>query len=425
MNHVIMLHKPALHLADRYGPVWRKFGQKVIAHVNSDCPKSYEWADEVVMWGKDAGHSGIGQCRRHLDAIRIASELPGATAILDPDALVIGDMEVEEGVLYGSRLWDAWTFKPIKSMVTRWFLHPPYVATQNTWKAIHEIMAKWCENDGIFDAGWQDRIIGLAANACNPPIPLREVGFSRNTIQPTDVEEMKAAVKRGVPLLHGLKNPEYLFYWLTKNNLMKPPTLWEEFGAVPDTKKPPMSMDLRHVEMLKDLLLATKPAVAVEIGSFKGHSTTAFLKAMEDLPDMQFHIVELAPTPELLKMIEGRKNITLHRKAYWDLDIPGAGLVFVDGSHEWPALADTLTCLAQNVPVIAFHDTQAQAHGIPGCWGSALASKITSSSPSRFWYEDSEKREGEWTHRGFGVSSSAKMDLKGLPSVTRKDVLDS
>lgn len=405
-----MIHKPALHLAARYGPVWRKFGQRVIAHVNFDCPQTYDWADEVVVWGKDAGHNGIGQCRRHLDAIRIAASLEGPTAILDPDALVIGDMEVEEGVLYGSRLWDAWTFKPVKAMVTRWFLHPPYVATQNTWKAIHEVMAKWCENDGIFDAGHQDRVIGLAANACNPPIPLREVGFSRNTIQPRDLDEMHAAVKRGVPLLHGLKNPEYLFYWLTQQKLMKPPTLWEEFGLVADTKKPPMSMDLRHVEMLKNLLLAVRPAIAVEIGSFKGHSTVAFLKAMEELPDMQFHIVEPAPTPELLKMIEGRPGITLHRKPYWELDIK-ADAVLIDGCHMFGALADTLHALSQNVPFIAFHDTHSHQF-FPGCHGSFLASKAIADMDDREWFCDNAERHGEWTHRGFGFSAPEGRDQR-------------
>jgi hypothetical protein len=419
MNAVVMIHKSALPLADRYGPVWRKFGQRVIAHVNADCPKSYDWADETVVWGKDAGHNGIGQCRRHLDAIRIAASLEGPTAILDPDALVIGDMEVEDGVLYGSRLWDAWTFKPVKAMVTRWFLHPPYVATQKTWRAIHEVMAKWCENSAIFDEGHQDRILGLAANACNPPIRLEAVGFSRNTVAPKDLDELKRAIDSGVPLIHGVKNPEYLFYWLTKNKLMKPPTLWEEFGVVPDTKQPPMAMDLRHIEMLKNLLLEIKPKVAVEIGSFRGHSTTAFLKAMQDLPDMHLHVVEPAPTPELLRLIGDHPRVTLHRKAYWDLDIRDVSFCYIDGDHMFGALADTLHALANNVPYLVFHDTHSHLHKIGGCHGSYLAAKAMANMDNRDWFCDSVDRPGEWTKRGFGFSTPEGHDVKRGKAFTK------
>ena len=408
LNAVVMVHKGQAHLADHFGPVWRHFGKRVVALDNADCPRKYAWADEVKTWPSDPGHHGIEQVRRHLEAVRLASRMTGPTAILEPDALVIAQMKVEEGVLYGSRLWDALDFKDQGFYVNRWFVHPPYVATQKTWLAIAEILEWWCKKKQISDDGQSDRIICLAAQCCRPGIQIEGVGFSRNTVKHEDLDELYAAIKKGVPIIHGIKNAEFLYDWLTEHKFMQPKTLWERFGVAPDLRKPPMAMDLLHVEMLHKAILVAKPKVAMEIGSFQGHSTVAFLAAMEELPDMRLHIVEPSVTPELKRLVQRSKyqdRITMHTKSSWEAGVKGVDLCYVDGCHMVGAMADTMHALSSSVPVIAMHDSQSGRQGIPGCVGSMLAADLLKKWDGRTWYEDAETRPGAWTHRGFAISS--------------------
>ena len=133
-NAVIMLHRTGLPLVEKMSAIWKKNAGHIVALDNSDCPRKYAWADEVVTWPKDPGHNGLEQCRRHAAAVSEATALPGVTAILEPDAFVAHPFKVQEGVLYGSRLWDAWDWKNVRDYVCRWYVHPPYVATQETWK---------------------------------------------------------------------------------------------------------------------------------------------------------------------------------------------------------------------------------------------------------------------------------------------------
>jgi hypothetical protein len=174
----------------------------------------------------------------------------------------------------------------------------------------------------------------------------------------------------------------------------------------------PMHMDEGHVLMLQALIEEHSPKVAVEIGSHDGVSTQAFLDALDSGFIEQFHIIELHITPALQARIDACKakdRITVHLKPYWEARIE-ADLVFIDGDHRWPALADLATALALKTPVIAMHDTNSLTAGIESCWGSEMAASILREAPGRLWSEDKEKREGQHTQRGFGWSVASTKD---------------
>lgn len=178
--------------------------------------------------------------------------------------------------------------------------------------------------------------------------------------------------------------------------------LWTEYGIAEDHRNPPMAMDLRHVTLLHKSLLATRPRIAVEIGSHKGHSTAAFLKAMDDLPDMQVHIFEPHLTPELACLMAASRHndrIFHHPEAVWGYDID-PDFAFIDGDHGLSAMADLAFCLSKQATTIAMHDTE----GRFDCWGSKLAADMLCGMKDRMWLSDAKPREGEFTHRGFGVS---------------------
>ena len=158
--------------------------------------------------------------------------------------------------------------------------------------------------------------------------------------------------------------------------------------------------------MLQALIEERSPKVAVEIGSHDGVSTQAFLDALDAGFIEQFHIIELHITSALQARIDACKakdRVTIHLKPYWEAQIE-ADLVFIDGDHRWPALADLATALALKVPVIAMHDTNSFTAGIESCWGSEMAASILRKAPGRSWGEDKELREGQHTQRGFGWS---------------------
>lgn len=182
--------------------------------------------------------------------------------------------------------------------------------------------------------------------------------------------------------------------------------LWTKYGLDPNTGDPPMAMDYRHVAMLHAAILKAKPRTAVEIGSHKGHSLVAFLEAMDELPEMELHVFEPHITPELTAAIYASghsQRVTARPWSVWDSDLK-PDLVFIDGDHGLPALADLAWCLARMVPVIAMHDTRTKCR-IRECWGAAVAANLLRDMPSRKWWEDHEDRPGEWTWRGFGVST--------------------
>jgi predicted O-methyltransferase YrrM len=181
--------------------------------------------------------------------------------------------------------------------------------------------------------------------------------------------------------------------------------LWTKYGVEPDRAEPPMAMDYRHVEMLYTELLVAQPRVAVEIGSHKGHSLVAFLEVMKVLPEMVLHVFDPHVTPELAALTYefGDSRVFIHQEPVWESTLT-PDFVFIDGDHGLPALADLAWCLIRKVRVIAMHDTRT-APRLKECWGAAKIADWMRMEPGRGWAEDFEDRPGEWTWRGFGVST--------------------
>lgn len=406
MNIIATIHKQGLPLAAKMGHVWRNAATYTAAVSNSDCPSSYPWADRTLVWQGDPGHHTLEQCRRHLMAFELAAELEGTTAVLEPDAFVNVPFEAEEGILYGSRLWDSLDELKDRQRLCRWFVHPPYVATRQTWKEICKIF-RWWMNDGMhIECGFADRVLALAAQAAMKQV--RGIGFSRNTVLPEDEPALRQALADQVPIIHGVKDWKQIAWWAAEKGLVPPPDLWEEFGIEKDTRNPPWAIDLRHANILRAVVEKIRPKVVMEIGSHKGHSTAAFVKALDACPDTILHLVEPAPTPELHALLQRsphKQRIVLHTENSWETGLR-ADMVFIDGDHGWPCMADLSHALCAGTPVIAVHDTQSHGLGIGGCEGAQKAADILRAASGRTWVCDEVKREGEYTHRGFGISAT-------------------
>lgn len=181
-------------------------------------------------------------------------------------------------------------------------------------------------------------------------------------------------------------------------DLAKYPLVWSDW----------MQMDDRHVQMLYRAACSEwrGTRVAVEIGSWKGRSTTALVEALNQGRLDHLHVIEVKPTRELREVLACARDaskVTLHTKPSWDLDLAAADFVFIDGDHRWPALADTLRAVTWGAKVICMHDS-ASFPRLQSCWGSWNAAKMLKQCPGRVYEEDCEDRAGEKTFRGFLVS---------------------
>jgi hypothetical protein len=164
-----------------------------------------------------------------------------------------------------------------------------------------------------------------------------------------------------------------------------------------------------HVHMLRRALdKAGKDLIAVEIGSWRGTSTAAFIDAINAGVVKHLHIFEVSPKPEIYRVIalcHSPERVTLHQMPSWDVANPvtSADFVFIDGNHTWPAIADTLQAMAWGAKVIAMHDTREWPKA-PECWGTFTAAGILKRAAGREWVEDFEERPGMRTQRGLGFS---------------------
>lgn len=170
-----------------------------------------------------------------------------------------------------------------------------------------------------------------------------------------------------------------------------------------------MQMDDRHIYQLH--AAACSPweigsRIAVEIGPWKGRTTTALIEALNIGALDHLHIIEINPTPELHTVLECANDparVTLHAVPSIDAEIPHADFVFIDGDHGWMAFGDTLQALAWGAKVICMHDTQSYPR-LPECWGSYHAARVVKQFGGWSWEEDSEDRHDEKTFRGFLIA---------------------
>jgi hypothetical protein len=218
---------------------------------------------------------------------------------------------------------------------------------------------------------------------------------------------LKYEYQYGIHLYSGTWYPTHKRKW-------KPRIMGNENIATFDLSKYPhaddkeWSMDARHIYMLHSEATShwEGDRVAVEIGSFKGRSTTALIEALNMGKLSHLHIVELDIKKELLevlKLVNDQSKITIHTVPACDTPITRADFVFIDGNHEWWAVSDTLRALAWGAKVICLHDTSAFPRK-KGCWGSHHAAQALKIAKGRTWQEDCADRPEEDTWRGFAVS---------------------
>jgi predicted O-methyltransferase YrrM len=171
-------------------------------------------------------------------------------------------------------------------------------------------------------------------------------------------------------------------------------------------------MDPRHVGIIFDILAAWPFQAALELGSYNGASSTAFVEAINVGSPMTATFCDIYPRASLWDVVRNCKSpdrVRVTKDPSWDVlaSFEHFDFVLVDAYHDAePVAKETELLLTRRPLCIMAHDTNATAAGYEKCEGSRNLKAAIKSLPGYHgerWYgciEDCVKREGERTERG-------------------------
>ena len=179
---------------------------------------------------------------------------------------------------------------------------------------------------------------------------------------------------------------------------------------------PPWHMDAIHIQQLYRLCERIRPRVVVEVGSYMGASTSAFVEAMEDGLVEELVCYDIKPTKELMRVLNaaGEDSLACAIADTYPSAPIYADLILIDADHEHGAVLDTLAALCMSCPHIVMHDSNTINIGL-GCSGVDRAVKLLKKASGLKWHEDVVKRPGMWTHRGLFYAHHVFEDSGWLP----------
>jgi hypothetical protein len=180
------------------------------------------------------------------------------------------------------------------------------------------------------------------------------------------------------------------------------------------------AMDKRHVFIIHEILKSWPFASALEIGSFNGASSTAFIEAINSGKGLGEKGIatfcEVSIQDSLIEVVKNCRDLTrvrvtqqpswavLDSELYFDF-------ILVDGSHDLDTVSIEVTKLIRRKPLcIMAHDTNATDAGWHKCEGAKWLRDVFEFEASYFTLEDREMREGERTQRGlFFATTNAEL----------------
>lgn len=193
-----------------------------------------------------------------------------------------------------------------------------------------------------------------------------------------------------------------------------------------------MCMDERHVFIVHDILKAWPFQNALELGSFWGASTTAFVEAINSGSEMVATICEVNHAESLANVVGNCKQpaqIRRTRDLSWDVlaSLEHFDFVLVDANHDLESVSREIKPLLVRRPLcIMAHDTNATVAGYPKCEGAALLKKTITELPGYFGtplyqgIEDCKERPGEETERGLFLATTEPHLFRAAKAVFEK-----
>lgn len=202
----VMTHQGAHETFMRHYPEWKKHGTDILIFATEE-PYRIDLPHEVLQFGH-AEHHGPESIRRFRFLLSYLAQKPYETfSIFEYDSfcLSVGMPGFTLDGLAGNVFRDD---QPDRGFVGTHYVHPPLLFSKATLDKL--LVSAEALSDHAEGCYW-DRWIGLAGEMANVPFLdylTSNIGFARNTIEPTQIQDAVDAVKNGAVYLHGVKTKE-------------------------------------------------------------------------------------------------------------------------------------------------------------------------------------------------------------------------
>jgi predicted O-methyltransferase YrrM len=191
------------------------------------------------------------------------------------------------------------------------------------------------------------------------------------------------------------------------------PNEWERHRTT-DEHGSIMSMDPAHVLRIYDFVMATRPAHAIEIGSWDGYSTSALVQARRDGWLGQITIIDVQARALLKSILPPSRCKVYEMDSFDALQVCGvADLAIIDGEHSFKRVCGEWAMLSRRgVDSVIAHDCGRR--GEPGPqW---LLEELRRFRNWRVWLDDLP-RAGFHTDRGLMIASRSETAIANVPEL--------
>lgn len=198
----------------------------------------------------------------------------------------------------------------------------------------------------------------------------------------------------------------------TTATIQRPYCLGERYGfCFNDQSDVIRAMDPRHIYMLHDVLAAWPFVNALELGSWKGASATAFIEAINGGAAMHATFCDTQLMPHLMGVMRhcidpNRVHVAWMESWAMLAEPVEFDFIFVDASHDLDSVKKELVPLMERLPLcVMAHDTNSTATGRVNHEGAELLKRTLCDHPDYYCVEDAQQRSGEATERGLFLAT--------------------
>lgn len=175
---------------------------------------------------------------------------------------------------------------------------------------------------------------------------------------------------------------------------------------------PDVAMDQRHVFILYEILSSWPFKSALELGSFWGASSTAFVEAINSGSEMTATFCDINVSNGLRSVMsnckhQDRVRLAANLSSHVLSSADPFDFVLVDAFHDTASVTPELEQLMIRKPLcVMAHDTNATAAKYPHAEGAEMLKRAFEDLPEYHCFEDCERRAGERTERGLFLATT-------------------
>lgn len=193
-------HGAAQHVFDMCAPLWARHGYPMTVFCSNNDPLSTKLPVEIFG---QSGPSGVQAYARWINFLRwMVQREADHYFIFEYDSFCLSkELQIQSGLtgcMTSNMEGACWVAHQYPG-------HPMSVDIKSAAKMLS--VSK--EYPDLTEMGFVDRLYAALATLSNVPMrPWRPLGFCRNTIAPSDTQDLVGAIERGARMIHGIKSKD-------------------------------------------------------------------------------------------------------------------------------------------------------------------------------------------------------------------------